>query len=170
MKLAGDVPLIVVTFLGTFYFTAWGMLLLIVSYYPGEFLQLAVPTLFALLAAVFVWTQSASTGGALGCGRRLGTGVVVWYLTTGVVLAVTRVALWVWVVHQRSHDIYTETNIFIAQWLYPEVFVSVFWRRLVALNRTEVYWIWGTLTAIGSFAMAMPILLVGWLRNRRTTS
>ena len=43
----------------------------------------------------------------------------------GVVLAVTRVALFVWVVHQRSHHIYTETNIFILEWLYAEVFVSL---------------------------------------------
>src|SRR5471032_2644195 len=128
MKLADDVSLIVVTFLGTFYFTVWAGMPLLLVYYPGEFLVLAVPTLFALLAAVFVWTQSASTGGALGCGRRVGTGVAVWYLTMGVVLAITRVALFVWVSHQRSHDIYTKTNIFIVEWLYPEEIVSLVWR------------------------------------------
>jgi hypothetical protein len=35
----------------------------------------------------------------------------VWYLTTGAVLAATRVALFVWVAHQQAEDIYTETDL-----------------------------------------------------------
>jgi hypothetical protein len=69
--------------------------------------------------------------------------------------------------HQRSHHIYTETNIFILQWLYPEVFVSLVWRSLVGGAGTT--WVWSSLFAVGSFVMATPILLVGWLRHRRTT-
>jgi hypothetical protein len=99
--------------------------------------------------------------------RGLGTSVWVWYLTTGAVLAATRVALWVWVLHQHAKDIYTETNIFIVQWLYPELVVGIFWSSLASSDRTM--WAWYPLFTIGSFLMATPILLVGWLRNRRTT-
>jgi hypothetical protein len=100
---------------------------------------------------------------------RRAQGVWVWYLTTGAVLAVTRVALFVWVVHQRARHIYTETNILILQWLYPELLVGAFGGRIVALMRAEYYLTWGTILTFGSFVMATPILLVGWLRHRRTT-
>jgi hypothetical protein len=96
-------------------------------------------------------------------------GVWRWYLATGAVLAVTRVALFVWVGHQRARHIYTETNIFILQWLYPEFLVTAFGGRIVALMRAEYYLTWGVLLTIGSFVMATPILFVGWLRNRRAT-
>jgi hypothetical protein len=168
MKLARDVPLIVITFLGTFYFTAWGMLPLLGFYYRGEFLVLAVPTVFALLAAVFVWTQSASTGGTLGHGRRLGTGVVAWYLTTVAVLAATRLALLVWMNHRHLWwSMPGEMESFVV-WLYPEEMVELLW-SLQGLYERHYYLVWCSMLTVGSFVMATPILLVGWLRNRHTT-
>lgn len=105
-----------------------------------------------------------------GRGRRHGTRVLVWYLTTGAVLAVTRVGLLVWLVHRATWDTRTETDSFIWHWLYPEGFVSVFWSSLVAFYGTKYYLAWGPLVAAGSFVMATPILLVGWLTRERTTS
>jgi hypothetical protein len=80
------------------------------------------------------------------------------------------VALLVWVNHQHAKDIYTETNTFIARWLYPEEVVSIFWSSLVGDDATKYYLAWGTLVTVGSFVMATPILLAGWLRRRRTPS
>lgn len=88
------------------------------------------------------------------------------YLTTGAVLAVTRVALFVWLNHQRASHIYTETTVFIEHWLYPEVVVSIFWNSLVGFDGAKYYAAWYSLFAVGSFVMATPILLVGWLRQR----
>ena len=165
MNLMGGVFLTAITFLATFYYTVWvGRPLLL--FYPPQWAILAVPTVVAVVTSVLVWRQSAA-GGTLESGRRLGTGVWVWYLSTGAVLAVTRVALLVWVNHQRARDIYTETVVFIGNWLYPEEFVTIVWRSLVGFDGTKYYLAWGSLIAVGSFVMATPILLVGWLRQRR---
>jgi hypothetical protein len=43
-------------------------------------------------------------------GRRLGTSVWVWYLTTGAVLAVARVALFMWMNHRAVSHRATETD------------------------------------------------------------
>ena len=101
--------------------------------------------------------------------RGIGTGVWVWYFATGAVLAVARVALFVWVNHQSARHIYTETDSFIVRWLYPEAVVSILWRSLVGYVDTKYYLAWGTLFTIGSFVLATPILVVSWLRHRRTT-
>ena len=176
MKLAGDVPLIIVTFLGTFYFTVWVSSLLLVyntpeRLYPPEWLIPAVSTLFALLTAVFVWTRSASNGGTLGCGRRLGTGVVVWYLITGAALAVSRVALFVRINPLFSSDAVRVRFTHLLWVLEPEAFLVNF----TSLGQRHSTWMeillaGGVLVILGSFIMATPILLVGWLRHRRTTS
>lgn len=176
MKLAGDVPLIIITFLGTFYFTVWVNSLLLVyntpeRLYPPEWLIPAVSTLFALLTAVFVWTRSASNGGTLGCGRRLGTGVFVWYLITGAALAVSRVALLVTAMPQLSSYAVSETFQHLWWVLEPEVFL-VNSTSLGSRGSTwmEILLAGGVLVTLGSVIMATPILLVGWLRHRRTTS
>jgi hypothetical protein len=55
------------------------------------------------------------------------------------------------------------------RWLYPEAVVTISWRSLVVmeLSHTECFLIWGSLVALGSFVIATPILLVGWLMRRR---
>jgi hypothetical protein len=111
--------------------------------------------------------RQQSWKGTLERGRRLGTGVRARYLTTGAVLAATRVGLFMWVNHQFASDTRTATNTFIAHWLYPEAFVSIFWRSLVAFEGTKYNVAWSSLITIGSFVMATPILLVGWLTQRR---
>lgn len=103
--------------------------------------------------------------GTLERGRRLGTDVWTRYLISGAVLAVTRVAMWLWVDHRFALDIRTETETFIVRWLYPEVAVSIVWRSLVGNTGTNL--VWRSLFTVGSFVMATPILFVGWLRQSR---
>jgi hypothetical protein len=50
-------------------------------------------------------------------------------------------------------------------WLFPEAVVSTFWNTL-AVSGTTSDGAWGSLVTVGSFVMATPILLVGWLRRR----
>jgi hypothetical protein len=93
----------------------------------------------------------------------------VWYLATGAGLATTRVALYVWVNHQQARDIYTETNTLMVRWLYPEFVVGIVWGSLLGSGDPKHRMISYFLFTIGSFLMATPILLVAWLRHRRTT-
>jgi len=98
------------------------------------------------------------------------TGVWVWYLATGAVLAVTRVALLVWLNYRLASHTATQTVSSIGGWLlYPEDVIGISLGSLMGFYGTKYYLAWGTLLTIGSFVMATPILLVGWLRNRRTT-
>src|SRR4051794_13152771 len=75
-----------------------------------------------------------------GSGSALGKGVWMWYLTAGALLAVTRVALFIWVNHRHASDIYTETDILMLRWLYPEAAVSIVWRSLVGSDGTNLVW------------------------------
>ena len=52
--------------------------------------------------------------------------------------------------------------------MYPEALVSHY-NPLGVMNlpRTEFFLIFGLLLVVGSFVMATPILLVGWLAQRR---
>jgi hypothetical protein len=99
-------------------------------------------------------------------GGKLGTGVWVWFLTAGAVLAVTRVVLLVWLNHRLASHTSTEAD-YSLLWLYPEAVVTGFWDSLSACGGTTYYIAWCSLFTIGSFVMATPILLVGWLRHRR---
>jgi hypothetical protein len=108
------------------------------------------------------------SNGTLERGRRLGTGVRLWYLTTGAVLAVTRVALLVWLNHRLASHTSTEMDYFLL-WLYPEAVVSVLWNSISFFEGAKYYLAWCSLVTAGSFVMATPILLAGWLRHRRTT-
>jgi hypothetical protein len=81
----------------------------------------------------------------------------------------TRIALFLWVLDQQAHhDVYTRVNMFIVEWLYPEMVVSLVWRSLVAYDGTKYYLAWCSIVAVGSFVMATPILLEAWLRPGRS--
>lgn len=93
----------------------------------------------------------------------------VWYLITGAVLAVTRVALFGLEIHRFASNTLTETDYFLARgahWLYPEADISIF-RGLVGgfVDGTN-YFAWGSVVTAGSFVMATPILVLTWLRQR----
>jgi len=85
------------------------------------------------------------------------------YLATGTLLAATRVALMAWMNYRQA---WTATDYFLGNWLYPESVVSIFWRSLVGFAGTKYYLAWGSVLTVGSFVIATPILLVGWLRRR----
>jgi hypothetical protein len=91
------------------------------------------------------------------------------YLTTGAVLAVTRVSLFLWIVHRFvSHT--TTATVYSLLWLYPEMGVVAFWHSLSAFEGAKYYVAWCSLFTVGSFVMAAPILSVGWLKRSRSTS
>jgi hypothetical protein len=103
-----------------------------------------------------------------GRGRRLGRGVLVAYLGTGAALAILRVSLLVWVNHRHASHTVTETvnNLFWV--LRPEGLLGEYTRvGSIHFSQTEYYLFWGSVLTLGSFMIAAPILLVGWLRQRR---
>jgi hypothetical protein len=102
-------------------------------------------------------------------GLRRASGVWILYLITGAVLAAVRIALLVWLNHRLATHVVTSMDDFIWQ-LYPEAVVGVFGGRLFTLKGAEYYVVWCSLFTVGSFVMATPILLVGWLRRRRPPS
>ena len=102
---------------------------------------------------------------------RLGRGVWMRYLIAGATLAATRVAFLVWINNRRAWGTATQWEYDLADWLYPEAVVSIFWNSLVSSydGATSYIWrdlAWGSLIAIGSFVLATPILFVRWLRQR----
>jgi len=52
--------------------------------------------------------------------------------------------------------------------LYPEALLGTHTcLGVMGLGRTEYFLIFGSLLTLGSFVMATPVLLVGWLTRRR---
>lgn len=104
--------------------------------------------------------------------RGLSRRVWVYYLIAGAALAVSRVALLVSTIPQLSSEAVMEMfRIYHLWWLLePEVFLV----NSTSLGSRGSTWMeillgMGALLTVGSFIMATPILLVGWLRHRRTT-
>ncbi len=103
----------------------------------------------------------------LGSGRSGWRKALIWYLCVGAVLTILRVAVLVWLLYismgAHAIDIYLAFGL-----LYPEhalmKFTSLSTLRLEGLG----YWlVWIPIMALVSFAVATPILLVGWLRLKR---
>ena len=88
------------------------------------------------------------------------------YLMTAALLAISRVALLVWLNRRLASHTSTGMDYWLLWW-YPEALISGSWNSLSALSGTKYYVAWGSLITIGSFVIATPILLVGWLRQRR---
>lgn len=92
-------------------------------------------------------------------------GVWVTYVGVGAVAAIARVALLVARVDQPNWMAYT------LEWaLHPEIdlgHISPFGREHSA---TLFYISWSSILTLGSFVMATPVLLVGWLVQRLTVS
>jgi hypothetical protein len=102
----------------------------------------------------------------LGCGRSRWRRVLVWYLSTGAALAILRVAALVWLeyISMGAHRI----DIYLAGGLrYPE---NVLVKSSLPIPQSEglgFLLVWSPIIALVSFAMATPILLVGWLMLKR---
>jgi hypothetical protein len=88
------------------------------------------------------------------------------YAATGTALALLRVALLVWVNHRQLDGAMTETVLQISWGLYPEGFVFARVFGQVGFTPGGYYSIFGSLLTVGSFILATPILLLGWLRQR----
>jgi len=89
------------------------------------------------------------------------------YLIVAAALAISRVALLVWV--NEPHHPRTDTEWYLMRWgLSPETFLSTHTGvGVMHLSRAEFFLIFGSLLTFTSFVMATPILLVGWLMRRR---
>jgi hypothetical protein len=99
--------------------------------------------------------------------RRLGRAAWLRYLATGALLAVTRVALFLLLVHRSIFHISAETGSFVLDWLLPEAIAVYFWSGVMHIDgKTTYYLAWGLLMTLGSFMVATPTLFVGWLRQR----
>jgi hypothetical protein len=123
------------------FFAVFGPLLTIVSY------AMATPVF------LFGWLMHRP-----GLGRR----VVVCYLSAGTAMAMVRVAELVLSVSQP----FGTTDGQSLHWaLYPEVLLSIHSHSV--LGWMDDVFVYGTLLAIGSYVMATPILLVGWVIRRR---
>ena len=107
--------------------------------------------------------------GITGRGPRLGRSPWALYLTTGAALAVLRVALFAWATHRGSTHTVSDLDRYVWEWaFYPEGLI------LDCVPFAFVYHSWtttnivvGTLVALVSFIIAMPILPLGWLMRRR---
>lgn len=92
---------------------------------------------------------------------------MVWYLSTGAALAILRVAALVWLdrISMGAHriDIYLAFGL-----LYPEnVLIKSTSLSILRLDGLGFLLVWSPIIALVSFAMATPILLVGWLMLKR---
>ena len=83
-------------------------------------------------------------------------------------MAISRVSLHVWVSRRFVSHTVTETVINLMWFLCPEGFLGDYTRvGAIHFSRTQYFLFWASLLTLGSFIIATPILLVGWLRQRR---
>ena len=91
------------------------------------------------------------------------------YLSTGATLAFLRVSLLAWVEHRSATHQVTETVYELFWFLRPEILLGEY-TRVGAIHfetLTLHFLFWASLLTLGSFIIATPVLLVGWLRRRR---
>jgi hypothetical protein len=104
-----------------------------------------------------------------GRGGRVGWGVVRTYLRAAAVLAILRVSLLAWVEHRTAMNEISETLYHLFWFLRPEILLGEY-TRVGAIHFEDMrlhFLFWASLLTLGSFVIATPILLVGWLRRRR---
>ena len=80
-----------------------------------------------------------------------------------------RVSLLAWVEHRAATDQMTETVYNLFWCLRPEALLGEYTRvgEIHFESLTLHFFFWASLLTLGSFIIAMPVLLVGWLRQRR---
>jgi len=69
--------------------------------------------------------------GGTGQGRRRARGVLAAYLITGTTLAISRVWLYVWMVHRYASHTVTETVVHLQRCFYPEALLADYTRLSV---------------------------------------
>jgi hypothetical protein len=103
----------------------------------------------------------------LGSGRSGWRKVLVWYLSVGAALTVLRVAALVFLVY-RSTGANAIDHFLAFRLLYPETVLDKFAPlSTLGLEGLGFWLVWIPIIALVSFAVATPILLIGWLRQRR---
>jgi hypothetical protein len=101
--------------------------------------------------------------------RRLDRAGWVTYLRTGAVLALVRVSLLAWVEHRAVTHTMTEA-VYNSLWvLYPEGLLSEYTRiGVIHFDTVTLHFLfWALLLTLGIFIITTPVLVVGWLRQRR---
>jgi hypothetical protein len=89
------------------------------------------------------------------------------YLITGTTLAISRVWLYVWMVHRYASHTVTETVVHLQRCFYPEALLADYTRLSVThVSRMQAILIWGSILTLESFIIATPILLLGWLMRK----
>ena len=105
-----------------------------------------------------------------GRGRRFGRTVWVAYLTTGAAMAIFRVSLLAWVFYRWREGQITKTLGNLMLFLGPEAGSDrlIVWGETFQSETLRPFFLfWASVLTVGSFIMTTPILLVGWLRQRR---
>ena len=98
--------------------------------------------------------------------RSLGGSVVQTYLWTAAALAITRVSVLAWVEYRTISDRMTATVYDLFWVLRPELLLGEY-TRVGAIDFQSIrlhFLFWASLLMLGSFVIASPILLVGWLK------
>jgi hypothetical protein len=84
------------------------------------------------------------------------------------VLALSRVALLVWAVHRYVSHTVTDTAASLLWCFYPELLLADgTGLGVIHVSRSEALLMWSVMLTLGSLILATPILLVGWLAQRR---
>ena len=99
----------------------------------------------------------------------LGRAWVQTYLWTAAALAIARVSVSAWLEYRTiSHRI--TVTVYDRYWvLSPEIRLGGY-TRVGAIHFQDIrlhFLFWASLLTLGSFIIASPILVVGWLRHRR---
>lgn len=90
------------------------------------------------------------------------------YLITGTALAISRVGLYAWVLHRYASHTVTERVVYLERCFYPEALLADYTRlSVIHVTRAEAFLMWGSILTLGSFIIATPVLVLGWLLARR---
>jgi hypothetical protein len=102
-------------------------------------------------------------------GGTLGRDVWLAYLRTGTAMAILRVSLLAWVEQRTASHQMTMTVYSVVWCLRPELLLGEYTRvGEIHFNGLLPHFLfWSSILTVGSFIIATPILLVGWLRQRR---
>ena len=103
-------------------------------------------------------------------GRSLGRGVVKAYLWTAAALTIARVSVLAWAEYRTISDRMTATVYDVVDFLCPDMNLLGGYTSVGAIHFQDIrmhFLFWALLLTLGSFVIATPILLVGWLRHRR---
>jgi len=95
--------------------------------------------------------------------------VIVAYLITGTLLAISRAGLYVWLNSVYASGLPFPEIAPYAEWaLHPEALLGTYTSLgLVRVTHTQANLMWGSILTLGSFTMTTPILLIGWLIQTR---